>query len=77
MIENGHYGSAPILLPSLGRHSSDLSIWHAGGIVPCLGCQVITRNAIRDCKICRVISGLSRSHVVIEELTGCQRFSRV
>ena len=39
MIENGHYGSALILLPSLGRPSSD-----AGGTVPCLGCQVITRN---------------------------------
>lgn len=36
---------------------------HAGGIVPCLGCQV----AVRDCKICRVISGLSRSRVLIEE----------
>ena len=45
---------------------------HADGIVPCLGCDVITRNPqIQGCKICRAISGLSRSRGLIEELTGC------
>ena len=79
MTENGHYDSALILLPSLGRPSSD----SVGGLAGLSLAYVVKLSAIRDCKqglhdkICRVISGLSRSRVLIEELTGCQPLSHV